>query len=65
MKKSKNPSNNKTSGTGSVIYLEPRGATFLIPRPLTPAEIDSMKKAFRRASKSLKGRFKHLVPKKY
>ena len=63
MKKSKNSSNNLTSGTGSVIFLEPKGATSLISRPLTPSEIASMKKAFRNASKYMKGRFKHLAPK--
>ncbi len=64
MKKSKNSSNNTVLLDSSGYSLTPEGAKYINSSLLTPEELASMKEDFRRSSKYMKGRFKHLAPKK-
>jgi hypothetical protein len=61
----KEKSSNKTISQAD---LEPsqkeKGVISSNSRLLTPEELASMKEDFRRSSKYMKGRFKHLAPKK-
>jgi hypothetical protein len=64
MKKSKNSSNNTVLLDSSGYSLTPEGAKHINSSLLTPEELNEMKKDFRRFSKYMKGRFKHLAQKK-
>jgi hypothetical protein len=64
MKKSKNSSNNTVLLDSSGYSLTPEGAKHINSSLLNPEELNEMKKDFRRSLKYMKGRFKHLIPKK-